>query len=190
MKAAIIVLALAALAVASSAAATLASSPQALYTALLTKPFPDSQLPSGFSSARVTMQTPSSGARRYHPVGEVAIAVDGPDPNDGLSYSIFTSRTNALGDLSHPTFGSGEKLRIVPGGVPGFSKLAGHMWMGSVTGKNALGKTITDGVTLVAVVQGSVLVDAFTDSADNATSGNVPAALQLLHAALRHLARA
>ena len=75
------------------------------------------------------------------------------------------------------------------GGVPGFSKLPGHMYAGSITGKNAFGKTITDGVTVVAVVQGSVLVEAFTDSADSTDSGNIPAAISLLHSALKHLAK-
>jgi len=186
---AIVALMFALVAGASASSASLQRTPQSLYSALLTKPFPDSQLPSGFSSARVTMLTPSSGARRYHPVGEVAVAVDGPDPDDGFSYGIFTKHSDALSELNHPTFSSSEKLRIVPGGVPGFPKLPGHMWTGSVTGKNVLGKTITNGLTIVAVVQGNVIVDAFTGSADNMESGNVPAAIALLRSALKHLAK-
>jgi len=39
----------------------------------------------------------------------------------------------------------------------------------------------------MAVADGSVLVVAITDSADNADSGNVPATLALLKSGLKHL---
>lgn len=182
-----------ALLVAAGALATLAlaaaPSPSKLYQSLLITPYPDSQLPSSFSSAKVSLQNPSSTARHYHVVGEVNVAVDGPDPDDGIGFDVYPTRADAIADLAHPAFVAGEKIHVIPGGVPGFTKLPGHMYAGSITGKNAFGKTITDGVTVVAVVQGSVLVEAFTDSSDSTDSGNIPAAIALLHSALKHLAK-
>jgi hypothetical protein len=176
----------AAVCVVAAATAAPAISPAKLYQALLTRPYPDSQLPSGFTSAKVGLSTPSKTGLRYHAVGEVTVAVDGPDPDDGLGFNVFPNHSDALGDLNHPTF-TGQKVHIVPGGVPGYANLPGHMWTGSITGKNAFGKTITNGVTLVAVVRNNVLVQAATDSADNADSGNIPAALALIRSGLRHL---
>lgn len=176
----------AAVCVVAAATAAPTISPAKLYQALLTKPYPDSQLPSNFTSAKVGLTNPSKSGIRYHAVGEVAVAVDGPDPDDGIGFNVFPNRSDALGDLNHPTF-SGQKVHIVPGGVPGYANLPGHMWIGSITGKNAFGKTITNGVTLVAVVKNNVLVQAYTDSADNTDSGNIPAALALIRSGLRHL---
>jgi hypothetical protein len=170
-----------------AATAAAALSPTRLYQALLTKPYPDSQLPSGDTSAKVGLATASKSGLRYHVVGEVTVAVDGPDPDDGVGFDVFPNKSDALGDLNHPTLSGQEKLHIIPGGVPGYPKLPGHMWTGSITGKNALGKTITDGVTLVGVVRNDVLIDAFTDSADNTDSGNIPAALALIRSGLKHL---
>jgi hypothetical protein len=170
-----------------AASATAALSPPKLYQALLTRPFPDSQLPSGFSSAKVGVQQPNKNGLRYHVVGEVAVSIDGPDPDDGIEFIVFPNHSDAVADLNHASFSGSAKLHIVPGGVPGYAKLPGHMWIGSITGKNALGKTITDGVTLVAIAKGNVIVDAYTDSADNTDSGSVPAALALLRAGLRHV---
>jgi len=169
------------------ASSAIAATPRTLYTALLTTAYPDSQLPSGFSSAKISLQTPGKNATHYHAVGEVAVEVLGPDPNDGIGYVVFANNADALGDLNHPTLStSGAKIRIVPGGVPGL-KLPGHMWTGALTGTNGLGKKITDGLTLVAVVDHGVLVDAYTDSASNTESGNIPAAIALLRSAIRHL---
>lgn len=159
-------------------------SPQRLYTKLVTTAYPDSQLPKGFFSAKVSMGSPSDNAKKYHVVGEVEVAVDGPDPDDGVIYEVFPNAADARGLLAHPKLDGHVKL---VGKVPGYSR---SVWMtGSITGKNALGKTITNGVTLLAVAKGNVLVEAFTDSADNENSGNTPAALALLKSALRHLAK-
>jgi hypothetical protein len=169
----------------SVATAALASrSPQRLYTKLVTTAYPDSQLPSGFFSAKVSIGSPSDNAKNYHVVGDVEVAVDGPDPNDGIIYEVFPTAADARGLLAHP---KQDKHTRVVGKVPGYSR---SVWMtGSITGKNAFGNTITNGFTLVAVAQGNVLVEAFSDSADNENSGNTPAALALLKSALRHLAR-
>jgi hypothetical protein len=165
-------------------AASASLSPHSLYTKLVTTAYPDSQLPSGFFSAKVSVGDPSSNAKKYHVTGEVDVAIDGPDPDDGIIYEVFPSPADARGLLAHPKTSGHTK---VVGKVPGYSR---SVWMiGSVTGKNALGKTITDGITVMAVAKGNVLVEAFTDSADNQSSGNTPAALALLRSALRHLAK-
>lgn len=167
-----------------AAVASASLSPQRLYTKLVTTAYPDSQLSSGFFSAKVSIGSPSDNAKKYHVVGEVDVAVDGPDPDDGIIYEVVPTAADARGLLAHP---KPDKHTKVIGKVPGYSR---SVWMtGSITGKNALGKTITNGVTLVAVAQGDVLVEAFTDSADNENSGNTRAALALLKSALRHLAK-
>jgi hypothetical protein len=159
--------------------------PQALYTALLTKAYANSELPTGFSSAKVSLSNPSSQAKTYHIVGEVTVAVHGPDPDDGLVFYVFRDAAGARADLAHPNLSGGTKVHIV-GKVPGYT-LPSVFVTGSITGKNALGKTITNGVTGVFVATGNVIAGAFTDSADNTDSGNVPAALSLLKSGLNHL---
>ena len=170
------------------ATATAAASPEKLYTGLLTMAYPNSQLPSGFFSAKVGLIQPSKTGRHYHEVGSVTVTVDGPDPDDGSGFNVFPNHKDALGDLNHPNMSSSHgKIHIVPGGVPGVGNLPSHMWAGHITGKNAFGKTVTDGVTLVAVVTKNVIVQAYTDSADNTNSGNIPGAIALLKSGLRHL---
>lgn len=160
-------------------------SPKAVFTALLTTAYPDSQLPHGFSSAKVGLSQPSSNAKNYHVVGEVEVAVDGPDPDDGLSYYVFPDAASAQGDLTHPRPSSGEKIHNM-GRVPGYSQPS--TWVvGSITGKNAFGKTVTNGVTALAVREGNVLIAVYNDSSDNPDSGNMPAALALLKSAIKHL---
>ncbi len=164
-------------------AATASASPKSLYTALLTTAYPDSQLPSGFSSAKVSLEQPSSKAKGHHVVGEVGVAVDGPDPDDAIFYAVFPNPSDARADLS----GAKPPGSVhVQGKVPGY-KLPSIWFTGSITGKNAFGKTVTNGITVLAVADGSVLVGVVTDSADTIDSGNVPAALALLKSARRHL---
>lgn len=87
----------------SVAAAALASpSPQRLYTKLVTTAYPDSQLSSGFFSAKVSIGSPSDNAKKYHVVGEIDVAVDGPDPDDGIIYEVFPTAADARGLLAHP----------------------------------------------------------------------------------------
>jgi hypothetical protein len=170
-----------------AAGAAAAISPHAVYEHLLTTSFPDSQLPSGFSNARVGISTPGKPARSHHVVGEVEVDVDGPDVQDGIFYEVFPTRADARADLvdAKPK----GHTHFVPGGVPGYSRATSAMFAGSITGKNAFGQTVTDGITGVAVVKGNLLLGAVDLSGDNPDSGNIPAALHLLKAALRHLAR-
>jgi hypothetical protein len=178
-------LAIVACALAVVSAADAAKSPQALYTALLTTPWPDSQLPSDFFSAKVSLSHPTKQGAKYHEIGEVDVEVDGPDPDDAASFYVFPTAALARGDMAHPNLGTLNNARVM-GRVPGYG--ANSQWIiGSITGKNAFGKTITNGVTGVFVVKGNVIVGAITDSASNDSSGDMPNALALLRAALRHL---
>jgi hypothetical protein len=166
-----------------TAGATAAPSPQKLYTRLLTTPFPDSQLPQGFTSAKVGYVRPNSQALKYHIVGEVAVMVTGPDAVDGIIFEIFPTAADARSDLANPALKGDEHLI---GRVPGYA-LPGDMIAGSVSGNNASGKPVTNGITYVSVAQANVLVAGVSVSADNTESGNVPAALALLRSALKHL---
>src|SRR4029077_4500195 len=155
---------------------TAAASPKTLYAALA-KAYPDSQLPAGFSSAKI----PRGGVRvgsaafRHHAVGEVAVAIKGPDPGDFIFYVIFTQHADARADLADTRLG-GQQHR--GGKVPGY-KLPSSWYPGTLTRTNAQGQTVTHGLTGMFVADGSVLVAVVTDSVKKG-SGAVPAALALL----------
>ncbi len=161
------------------------ASPSHLYTALLTTAYPDSQLPSGFFSAKVSLSSPSSRAKSHHVVGEVQVAMDGPDVIDAIFYEVFPNSADAHADLNGPSLsGHGH----IVGKVPGY-RLPSQWITGSISGKNAFGKTVTNGLTAMAVQEGSVLVVASTASSDSTDSGNVPPTLALLKSGIRHLQR-
>jgi hypothetical protein len=173
-----------------AAAANAAITPKKLYMALLTRPYPDSQLPNRFSSARVGITAAIKATQSHQVVGEVGVVVDGPDPNDSIDYGVFASARDARADIRNAApSGSGIRLHIVPGGVPGFTHLPGHIWTGFVTGENALGHTVTYGATIVVVAKTNVLIVASTTSAHKTRTGNLRAALALLRSGLRHLSR-
>jgi hypothetical protein len=163
-------------------AATAAASPKTLYAALA-KAYPDSELPAGFSAAKVTRATISVTALRHRAVGEVAVAVKGPDPGDFVFYVIFPKHADALADLADARLG-GQEHRV--GKVPGY-KLPSSWYAGTYT-QTTKGKKVTHGLTGMFVVDGSVLVVVVTDSVKKG-SGNVPAALALLKSSLTHLHR-
>lgn len=162
-----------------------ATTPKRLYRALLTTAYPGSQLPIGFFSTKVSPSAASKQARTYHVVGEVQVAVNGPDPADEIFYYVFPNATDARGDLAHTKLV--ENLHLTPVRMPSYPTLPSHMYAGSITGQNGFGTKVTYGFTVAFVAKGNLIVGAFTDSADNTESGNVPAALDLLKAALRHL---
>lgn len=151
---------------------------------MLTSKIPSSQLPSGFYSASTGVAQPSSRAKRHHVVGEVQIDIDSGDA--GIFYLIFQTPKDALADwkdvdLAHQ---SGMKGRLpVPSGFP----TPALMLNGSITGKNFLGKKVTNGITLLAFVAGSVIVESVTTSTSNTESGDVPATVSLGKLAFRHL---
>jgi hypothetical protein len=164
-----------------------ARTPQQLYTRLLSTAFADSELPSGFFSAKVSLTNPSSAAKKRHVVGEVEVDIDGPDAADAIVFYVFPNKADALDDLNNPQSPSGTKEHVM-GRVPGYG--ANSQWIvGSVTGNNAFGKKVTNGITGLFALKRNVLVGAVTLSADNPDSGNMPGALALLRSALKHLAK-
>jgi len=160
------------------------ASPRGLYSALLSAPYRNSELPHGFRSAKIGAATPSADAKRHHAVGEVEVAVQGPDPNDGIFYGVFPTQADAKAVVYSRPNQNFHRL----GPVPGYRQPSAW-FTGSVTGKTSSGQRVTHGVTAMAVVQGSVLVGVITDSATVTLGGDVPAARSLLASALRHLAR-
>jgi len=164
-------------------AAAVTSSPGGLYQALLTTRISDSALPSGFFDA-----TNGTLPHNRLPVtGAVGISLT---PDASISYYVF--RTSAAASLSWPG------LRYVPasalvsstvkkvGVVPGIH-LPSKLFGGSVTGKNAFGATVTDGVSSGLALDGNVVVMATTESLANPTSGDVPGTVSLLNFAIKHL---
>jgi hypothetical protein len=171
-------------AVAAVAASSAFASPSGLYTALLTTSYRDSELSSDFSAAKVSLLKPTNHAKSHHVVGEVEVDLNGPDPGDAILYAVFPSAHDARADLAQKPVNGGHLV----GKVPGY-KIPSALYAGTVSGKNAFGQSVKNGVTAAGVVKGSVLVAALTSSADNPDSGNVPAALALLRSGLRHLSR-
>ena len=55
----------------------------------------------------------------------------------------------------------------------------------SITGNNLLGKKVTNGVTILGLVSGSVIVEAITTSTSNSDSGDIPGSIALGKFALR-----
>ena len=153
------------------------ASTHGLYTALLTAPYPDSQLPAGFSSAKVSVKKPNVRAGSQHVVGEVQVAVRGSDVHDCIFYFTFVTAGDARAQLSN-IFVVG--VRTV-GKVPGY-RLPSN-WK---TGSRANAKY---GTTIMAVQDGRTLIVAVTISAHNKTSGNVPSTLALLRSGIKHLQR-
>lgn len=158
------------------------ASPQGLYRALLTTPY--SGLPSDFYAAKVGVGELSDNAKKYHAVGAVDIDIDAGSA--GLSYIVFPSPKDAYGRFTHPDAWSKEIKTV--GKVPGY-KIPSTWANGSITGDNAFGKKVTNGVTFMGVQRGSVVVIAFTISTANEHSGDVPGTLALLRSALAHLGR-
>jgi len=163
-------------------AATASASPKTLLAALA-KAYPTSQLPRGFSAARVSRGIASLAALNHHAFGEIAITIKGPDPSDFIFYVVFGKQVDARADLADARLGGHSHL---VGKVPGYTKSLSRWFTGSETRQNAQKKNVTRGLTGMFVVDGTVLVAVVTDSKHKG-SGNVPGALALLKSALGHL---
>ena len=157
------------------------SSPQGLYQALLTTPIRPSAIPGSRFSVHVGVWTPSGNAQHHHVVGEVEVTIDNEQAKIG--YLVFPSHYDAVRDWN-----AAGKPHALTSTVPvhGLPKPA-VMYNGSVTGKDASGRKVTNGITLLGFVAGSVIVEAGTASTDNPNSGDVPATIALGKYALRHL---
>lgn len=162
---------------------TAALSPQALYNALFTKPFPDSQLPAGYSGAKVTLQNPDKSDRKRKQIGQVIVSMS--DDQNVIFYSVYETTAAAAYALTHPIFDKNTDATVV-GRVPGFGKQS-RLIVGSITGKNVFGKEVTNGVTVVSVLQGNVGVSGASVSYDNEDSGDIQAAMKMLRAGIKHL---
>jgi hypothetical protein len=161
-------------------AADQALSPRALVTRLLTTPIKQTQLPSGYYSAKVGVSKPSDIAKKHHVVGEVEIDLDS---DAVIVYIVFPTRADALADWY------GADLKKVKSRLPApltLPKPSG-IFNTSITGNNAFGKKVTNGVTLVGFVSQNVIVEATNLSTDTTESGDVPGAIALARFALRHL---
>jgi hypothetical protein len=101
-------------------------------------------------------------------VGEVQVAVHGPDATDGIFFVVFPNVSDARSNLARAKV-SGA-LRLVSSRVPTYPKLPGHVYAGRISGQTVQGGKVTDGVTLVVVAKHNVLVEAFTASADKSTT--------------------
>jgi len=152
-----------------SATALAGMTPQALVTTLLKTRIPNTELPTGFSSARVEKQALTANARKYHAVGLVDVALKGPDAEDAFAWIVFPNHADAIADLDNPALGNGVQ---VVNTVPGIKESL--VLTGSLNGK-----VVTD----AAAVVGNVLVQGVVAS----SKVRLPAAIVLLHAAIAHL---
>jgi hypothetical protein len=152
-----------------SATAFAGMTPQALLTTLLKTRIPNTELPTGFSSARVEKQALTANARKYHAVGLVDVALKGPDAEDAFAWIVFPNHADAIADLDNPALGNGVQ---VVNTVPGIKESL--VLTGSLNGK-----VVTD----AAAVVGNVLVQGVVAS----SKVRLPAAIVLLHAAIAHL---
>lgn len=154
-----------------SATLVAGTTPQALLTKLLKTPIKASELPIGFSHARAEKQPVSANGRKYHAVGLVDVALEGPDAEDAFAWVVFTNHANAVADLDNPAVGNGVKVLDVVPGIHDSLVLTGTL----------NGKRITD----AAAVDGNVLVQGVVVS----STVRGPTAILLLKAAIAHLRR-
>lgn len=169
--------------VASALAGTTVKSPRALYQALLTTGI-RSDLPSGFYSAQIGVGSLSDRAKRFHAVGEVDIDID--SGNALIIYIVFPSRANAVAEWNDARSDVKKHSKSILPAPPTFPWPA-LIANGSVTGKNAFDKSVTNGVTDLAFTSKNVIVQAMTLSTSNTESGDIPGAIRLGKAALKHL---
>lgn len=157
-------------------------SPQQLYQRLLTTPFADASLPSGFTGAKTGVYSVSSTGKKHHEIGGVEI-----DLNDGdaaIIYLVFPTHADAVGDWKDANLKKHAKTSVpAPAPFP-WPALIANM---SITGKNVFGKTVTNGATDLAFTSKNVIVQALTISTDNTDSGDITGSIKLGRSALKHL---
>lgn len=152
-----------------------------LYQALLTSSF--QPVPAGFYNAQVGADALDARDKAHHAVGRVIVTF-GSDA--AVQYGVFPGWTQAAARFSDKlVVPHGTTVHLV-GRVPGYRKPS--RWLnGTITGKNAFGKTVTNGLTQMCVRSSEVIVCSVTISTDSDASGDIPAALRLLKAGLGHL---
>jgi hypothetical protein len=159
------------------------ASPRALYRALLTTAYPDSQLPRGFSAAKLSAGQLTSTWTKRHLVGEVGVVVKGADPNDVIVYGVFATPSDARAAMDSANPPGAMDVR---GTVPDYTLPS--VWLtGWEPGTTAPGKRGRVGVTDLIVDDGNVVFGSVTSSVTSTLSGNVAAALALAKSAWKHL---
>jgi hypothetical protein len=147
-----------------AAAQPAATTPTALYKALLI-PVKGAQLPAGFSSPKTAAITPGGNIKLHHAVGQVNVYLNGGNTN-GIVYGVYPTHADAIG--SHAAAVKGIKAQGV----------TTRPASGSIPKPSALFRA--DGMTQIAFVVGNVEIIALTTrGADDA--------LSLARFALKHL---
>ncbi len=168
--------------VATGAAAT--PSPPALVHALVTAPIPASQVPSALRPAKISAIPLTEQSIRYHGVGTIEVGF-GDSDDDVVIYVVVSEPSRTPSPISpdpHQVGRVTDKLA----GPPSLPKPS-EILDGSISGKNAAGKPVTNGVTGVAFVVRNVIVEAATLSTTSTTVGDLPGTIRLAALALRHL---
>lgn len=169
-----------------AAPAGASTSPAKLYQALLTTSFKG--LPSGFYSAEVGTDDLDAKDKRHHAIGAVIVTVGG---EAAISYVVYPTKEDVAQRFREKpsTDDSQVKSFRVVGKVPSYWYTRSQWINATLEGKNAFGKTVRNGATIVVVQRRNVIVTALTISTDNEQSGDVPGALRLLKAGIAHVDR-
>ena len=160
-----------------------ATTPAQLEHTLLTTQIPASELPAGFGSAVIGPAVPSANAKSHHVVGEVQVEVNGGAA--GLFFAVFPNHADALADFEHPAPVANKiTARLVP---PSWLPKPNEVETGTITGKNAAGRTVSNGITAASFVDGEVAVGAVTTSTAGSTKGDSAGTLALARFAIEYL---
>lgn len=168
------------------AAPASAATPQGLYNKLLTTSY--GTPPDGFYGGTVGRDTLGDKDKRHHAIGAVLVSFD----SEGyVSYVIYPSKDAVASRFAEkPSSDDPEVKKFeVRGKVPGYWNTRSVWIDATLEGKNAFGKTVQNGATILNVQRHNVVVVVATISTDTATSGDVPGALRLLKSAIAHLER-
>jgi hypothetical protein len=168
---------------ASRGSADLTEPSPALYRVLVTSAIPDARLTHRFYSARIAGVTPSRRARRHHAAGAVEITLDGGE--DTIRYVLFPNRGAALGYWrdANPARRAGVESRLPARGFPAPAVVVN----GSTARLDPSHRRRTSGLSDLAFVAGSVVVEAITRSTVSSRSGDIPSTYVLGKLALRQL---
>lgn len=169
---------------ATRAGAGTSTSAQTLYWRLLRTPITNAQLPLGYSAAQIGLGRLSARAQRFHAVGEVDVIIDNGDA--AIDFIVFPNRAAAVADWndSKSDFHKNTDSQLTaPSDLP-WPAIIGNS---SITGKDASGKVITNGVTSLSFTPKNVIVQTFTISSAHAGHGDVLATITLARFAARHL---
>jgi hypothetical protein len=155
-----------------------------LYSLLRTTTYPDISLPAPFSSARVVASSPTAQARSLGAVGQLEVQLVGPDPTDGILFTVFKSEAAARAGLASvlPTT---PDLHLQAGAkVPGYT--TSGSWAGWVPDVDAINQETRRTVIFAVVQEGSVVVSGFTYSV-YANRGNRAGAFALAKSGAAHV---